>query len=102
MRLSSHDPALVAVNVNAGLAVAVLLIARMIDVGMGAGWTCAMHCMVVGVRSIARVAQPVRYSGFGCSSSVMTGVVFHFTCHDGLLCVSALTALIKAATLRTR
>jgi len=44
MRLSSHDPALVAVNVNAGLAVAVLLIARMIDVSVRASWTCPMDC----------------------------------------------------------
>ena len=87
MRLSSHDPALVAVIVNAGLAVAVLLIARMIDVSMRPRRTCAMHCMVVGVRSVARVAQPVRYSGFWRSSCVVGGVVFHFTSHDGLLLI---------------
>jgi hypothetical protein len=70
-------------NVHAFTAFAVLLIASMIDVSVGAGWTCPMHCMVVGVGCVAGIAQPVRYASFRGSASVMTGVVFHFTCHDG-------------------
>jgi hypothetical protein len=34
-------------------AIAVLLIARMIDVGVSARWSCAMHCMVICVRNVA-------------------------------------------------
>jgi hypothetical protein len=41
------------------MAFAVLQIARVVNVGVGASWTCAMHIGVVRVLRVATVLQPV-------------------------------------------
>jgi hypothetical protein len=67
------------------MAFAILQITRVMDVCVRTFGTCAMDCMVVGVRSIAAITQTVGDASFWCSSGVVTGVVLHFTSHDVLL-----------------
>jgi hypothetical protein len=70
-------------NIDALLAIAVLLIARVIYVCMGPRGTCAVDCMVICVCSVATVTQSRSNASFRRSSGVVIGVVTNFTTHDG-------------------
>src|SRR6516225_4001211 len=75
--LISDHSAFVPTNITlAWMAFAILLIARVIDVGVGAGGTCAMHCVVVGMCCVARIAKAVGYPLLRCCACRMRLVVF--------------------------
>jgi hypothetical protein len=96
---ASHHTPFVAVDVTfTGRRLAMFVHTRVMDVRVRSRGPGAMNYRVFGVVNVAGVAQPGSNSSFRCAAGVMRSVIFGLA---HLFAPFALTALIKAATLRT-